>query len=260
MRIDKGPVPQPGTTRDPLYPSSDGKSLAETDFHSAAVTVLRASLEDIYAAARRTDVVLVSDVLLSGETATPCARRDLDVFIVRGLSKKSGPSICGWEGGKRPVAVFEVASDSTYVADTGPKFEAYQRLGIREYFLFDPEGAFYDPTLIGYRLVRGRYVPIRPVRGNILPSEQLGLWLEDQGGVLRVIDPAAGRMVPTRLERIAQAEKERHLARSELREERLLRLRAERAARRADEEAQRARDRVRELEDELRRLQSLPPA
>ena len=69
----------------------------------------------------------------------------------------------------------EVASETTYAADTGTKLEAYQRLGIREYFLFDPQGEFYHPTLRGYRLTRGRYAPIRPVEGAALPSRRLGV-------------------------------------------------------------------------------------
>jgi Uma2 family endonuclease len=260
MRIDKGPVPLPGTVEDPLYPSWDGKPMGETDFHSAAILVLREALEDFYAAAGRTDVYVASNILLYYEQGVRNARRDPDVLVALGTSPHRRRSFRVWEEGRLPDVVFEIASENTHAEDTGDKFQVYQGLGIREYFLFDPEGAFYDTPLMGYHLVRGRYARLRPVEGAALPSRRLGAWLVAQGGELRLIDPATREMVPTRRERIEQADEERDLAqeerdlaRSEQREERLARLRSERAARRAEE-------RVRELEDELRRLRGLPPA
>jgi len=259
MRIDKEPLPLPGTTYDPLYPSSDGEPMGESDLHTRAVLILREALEDFYAASGRTDVYVASNILLYYEKGVRDARREPDVLVALGASTHPRQSFRVFEEGRLPNVVFEIASKKTHREDTGDKFQVYQSLGIREYFLFDPQGEFFDPPLMGYRLVRGRYARLRPVEGDTLLSRQLGLWLVAQGNELRLIDPATREMVPTRRERIEQveeelerAEEERGLARREQREERLLRLRAERTARSAE-------DRVRELEDELRRLRGLPP-
>ena len=259
MRIDKEPLPLPGTTTDPLYPSWDGKPMGETDFHTAAILVLREALEDYYAAAGRTDVYVASNMLLYYAQNFSDARRDPDVLVALGTGTHRRQSFRVWEEGRLPDVVFEIASKSTHAEDTGDKFQVYQCLGIREYYLFDPQGEFYSPTLMGYRLVRGRYSRVRPVEGDALPSRQLGLWLVGQGSELRLIDPATREMIPTRRERIEQVEEERDLAqeerdsaRREQREERLQRLRSERLARQAE-------IRIRELEDELRRLRGLPP-
>ena len=252
MRIDKTPLPLPGTVEDPLYPCWDGKPMGETDLHTEAILVLREALQDFYAAAGRTDVYVASNMLLYYEQGVANARRDPDVLVALGASTHSRQSYRVWEEGRLPDVVFEIASESTHAEDTGDKFQVYQSLGIREYFLFDPQGRFYDPPLIGYHLVRGRYARIRPVEGAALPSRRLGVWLVAQGNELRLIDPATREMIPTRREHIEQLEEERDLAIEGKREQRQLRLRSERAARQAE-------GRVRELEDELRRLRGLPP-
>jgi Uma2 family endonuclease len=252
MRIEKEPVPLPGTVEDPLYPSWDGKPTGETDFHSAAILVLREALEDFYAAAGRTDVYIASNILLYYEQGVRNARRDPDVLVALDTSPHRRRSFRVWEEGRLPDVVFEIASENTHAEDTGDKFQVYQSLGIREYVLFDPEGAFYDTPLMGYHLVRGRYARLRPVEGAALPSRRLGVWLVAQGGELRLIDPATRERIEQAEEERDLAQEERDLARSEQREERLSRLRSERAARRAE-------DRVRELEDELRRLRGSPP-
>jgi Uma2 family endonuclease len=250
MRIDKKPLP--GTTIDPLYPCSDGEPMGEGDIHTRAVIILREALEDFYAAAGRTDVYIASNMLLYYEKGVTNARREPDVLVAVGTNTHSRRSFRSFEEGRLPDVVFEIASASTHAEDTGDKFQVYQSLGIKEYFLFDPYGEFYDPPLMGYRLVRGRYARLRPVEGAALPSRRLGLWLVAQGEELRLIDPTTREMVPTRRERIEQLEDHYETAVAEQREERLSRLRSERAARRAE-------DRVRELEDELRRLRGLPP-
>ena len=290
MRIDKEPVPLPGTTHDPLYPCWDGKPMGETNLHAAAITALSQALADFYAAAGRTDVYVATNIVLYYEQGVTNARRDPDVLVTLGIGSHPRQSYRVWEEGRLPDVVFEIASPSTHMEDTGDKFQVYQTLGIREYFLFDPQGEFYSPTLIGYHLVRGRYARIRPVEGAALPSRRLGVWLVAQGSELRVIDPATRQMVPTHSEKneqveqmreeLERVEEERDLAQREQREERRLRLRAERAAQQAAEDAQQSRDRaqeseraaqqaaedaqqsrdrVRELEDEMRRLRGLPP-
>ena len=237
--------PLPGTVHDPMYPSPVEGSLAETSFHSNALIVLRENLQDFFAAAGRKDVYVTSNMTLEYEKGVTTSRRDIDLFVVLGISPHPRDSFRVWEEGRWPDTVFEIASDTTHVRDTSETFEAYQRLGIREYFLFDPENRVYDPTLEGYQLEGGRYVPIQPVEGDILPSQRLGLWLVDQGGVLRVIDPATRRIVPTPRERIAKIEAECDKIRKETR---LLRLQTE------WETLQPAKARIREIEEELRQL------
>ena len=162
------------------------------------------------------------------------------------------------EQGKPPDFVLEVASDSTYRHDRTGKRSDYARMGVPEYWRFDPNGARPRRTrLAGDRLVREQYLPIpihRTEEGICWGrSEALGLDLCWEEGLLRFWDPAAGRYLTTYLEERAA----RRAAETGRDAETTARRAAEVAARRAEAAARRAAEaRVRQLESELRRLQN----
>ena len=59
---------------------------------------------------------------------------------------------------KPPDFVMEVASRHTHRNDTLRKRDIYRRLGVPEYWRFDPEGGrYYGQVIIGERLVNGQY-------------------------------------------------------------------------------------------------------
>ena len=117
-----------------------------------------------------------------------------------------------------PELVVEMLSDSTSAKDVGSKRRTYAHLGVREYWLFDPEG-FEQPTpLTGHRLRAGRYRPIAADATGRLHSGVLGLDLHVRAGELRFRDPATGEDLRTydeaedgraAAERKAGAEKDR---------------------------------------------------
>ncbi len=66
-----------------------------------------------------------------------------------------------WEVGKPPDFALEVASESTHHEDTDIKPSLYSRIGISEYWRFDPMGGeWYGYPLAGDILVDGVYQPI----------------------------------------------------------------------------------------------------
>ena len=133
------------------------------------------------------------------------------------------------EQGKPPDFVLEVASASTGDTDTGAKREDYARMGIAEYWRFDETGEHHGARLAGDRLVNGRYepMPIDQLAEDVFQgySPALNLLLRWERGQLAWYDPAT----------------EEHIATFD----------SERQARIAAEA------RVRELEDELRRLRDI---
>ena len=103
-----------------------------------------------------------------------------------------------WEEGKGPEFVLEVASPGTWREDVGPKREVYARLGVGEYWLYDPMGEHLSsPELQGYRLVGGGYerqAAVESLDGRLgLHSETLGLDLWAGGGEMRFRDPVTGQ-------------------------------------------------------------------
>ena len=116
-----------------------------------------------------------------------------------------------WAVGKPPELVMEIGSKSTYNRDLTEKRDIYAKLGIPQYWLFDPpNGSNYNFILKGLRLVNGEYVEIPmiegpgdAIRGH---SEVLGLDLCWENGTLRFYDPAAGEYLKNQEDTIVARE------------------------------------------------------
>ncbi len=195
------------------YPTSDGRPMAETDWHRDLMFALIAMLKMWYARARK--VYVSGNLLLYYVPGNKRKHVSPDVFVVRGVSKRKRLYYLLWEEGKSPEMIIELTSKSTRKEDVDTKFKLYRDvLKVFEYFLFDPFGDYLRPQLRGYRLTDGEYVPIEPVAGR-LPSEVLGLHLEPAGTMLRLYDPVAGQWLPT----LEEARERAEAAEEQLREE-----------------------------------------
>ena len=105
-----------------------------------------------------------------------------------------------WEAGKPPDWVLEVASPSTARADVGRKVDIYERIGVPEYWLFDPTGGdLYGFPLAGYRMESGIYRPVALTDepDGILKgySEILRLSLCWDNGRPRLYSPSSGTYI-----------------------------------------------------------------
>ena len=120
-----------------------------------------------------------------------------DVFVVFGVEARVRMHYLVWEEGKAPDFVLEVASKSTWREDLGRKRDLYARLGVKEYWQYDPTGEYFSPVLQGLRLAGGVYVRqlavASPDGALTLTSETLGLELRAQGAEMRFRDPATGQ-------------------------------------------------------------------
>jgi Uma2 family endonuclease len=198
------------------YPTSDGRPMAETDWHRDLMLDLIQTLKAWYAS--NSNVYVSGNLLLFYRPGDKRRHLSPDVFVVKGVPAHDRPNYLTWQEGKGPDLVIELTSSSTRSEDVNRKFLLYQNtLKVREYFLFDPLGDYLDPPLRGYRL-RGRtYAAIRPRKGR-LASKVLGLHLEGNGPVLRLYNPLAGEWLPTPLERAIKAEAETKRLRREVEE------------------------------------------
>ncbi|MEZ4442715.1 MAG: Uma2 family endonuclease [Polyangiaceae bacterium] len=101
------------------------------------------------------------------------------------------------EQGHAPCFVMEMTSRSTWLEDHGNKKAIYAMLGVREYFLFDPEGVSLHPALQGYRLGDdGDYHRLEPDADGVFEAQTLGLelWLDDELR-LQARDAATGEII-----------------------------------------------------------------
>lgn len=188
--------------------------MAETDWHRDLMATLIKTLETYYV---DDPLVYVSgNLLMFYEPGNKRRHVSPDVFVVKGVARHQRPNYLIWEERQGPNVVIELTSESTRDEDLEQKFELYQdTLRVPEYFLFDPLSDYLIPSLQGYRLQKGRYQPIKPVKDR-LPSKVLGLHLERDGRDLRLYDPAADAWLPTPDEALKQAEAKRQEAEAEV--------------------------------------------
>ena len=175
------------------YPSTDGKPVAESDFQRDSLLYAVDVLQQHFRA--RPDVYVSGNLLLYYEEGNPKAVVAPDVFVVMGASNHRRMSYLLWQEPKGPDFVLEVTSRSTRKRDQGPKRELYRRLGVQEYWQYDPTGDYLDPALQGYELRGGEYEALPAVeRGAdrlLLRSAVLGLELRLEAGEFRFRDAAA---------------------------------------------------------------------
>lgn len=238
-------TPPAAVPDDILYPASDGEPMAETGLHVLLMTTLIATLRHFFR--RRPDVYVIGNIFLYYEKGNPDAKRAPDVMVVKGAQPRAEErtSYFLWEEGVAPSAVIELTSMKTAEEDVGPKLKLYERLGVGEYFLFDPLLHLLDVPLTGFRLVSGKYQPIQPEPDGSLISQELGLRLVPEGNDLALYDLKTGERIPAPPEAYhlleetqRRADRERRRAEHELREKEAAQLR------------------VAELERELARLKA----
>jgi Uma2 family endonuclease len=127
-----------------------------------------------------------------------------------------------------PQVVFEICSDTTWKDDLYAKPAKYAALGVREYFLYDPnEPPYFAPPsgrLRGWQFVAGVPTALEPDPQGRLWSAELASYLAADGAFLRLYDSEGQQ-------RLTQAEAERAAKEAE---------RAAREAERAAKEAERA--------------------
>ena len=196
----------------------------------------------------RPDVLVAGDLFVyfdgPGTSLATADRLAPDLMVAFGVPDRRRSNYVVWREGKAPDFVLEIFSPSTRRKDIAEKPALYRRMGVREYFQFDPDRRT-EPRLAGWRFDPGetRALPLVPVASGMhgIHSEALGLHLchiqpwplahpGHESGRLRWHDPATGAF----LETLAEVEQDRTEARRECDE---LANRADTAERQAAEEA-----------------------
>ena len=240
-----GPPSRGVVEDDPLYPHSDGKPMAENDWQLWAIIRLISSLGLHYRG--RPDVQAGGNNLIYYEEGDPAKRIAPDVYVAFDVPKRKRMVYKVWEEGKAPDFVLEVASRSTWRQDRSRKRKLYAKLGVREFWLFDPQGKFFDLPLEGYVLEGRAY---RPLPGHVenggwvMRSQVLGLDLVARGEELRLRNLDTGELLPNLEEAEDRAAQESSARRK-----------AEARANREAEARQTAEARIAELEARIQELE-----
>jgi Uma2 family endonuclease len=169
--------------------------MAETQVHVQLMMSLYVMLRYRF---RNDRVLVAANIFLYYREGDPTARTSPDVMVVKGVEGKTlRRSFFTWREGAVPSWVIELTSKGTAHEDQKEKKSLYRKLGIREYFLFDPLHDYLPKPLIGYRLEDGKYERLKADAEGGIVSEELGLRFVPARAKLLVFDLATGRRLLT---------------------------------------------------------------
>lgn len=183
------------------YPESDGNPMGETDKHRQLMINLIETLKAWFAA--EPNVYVSGNLRCYYDEGNKHVSISPDVFVVRGVANHDRRVYLLWEE-PAPNVVLEISSKKTRKEDFGKKKDLYAWLGVREYFVYDPEAKLRAP-LRAFRLHGGDLVE-EMVVGNRVRSDELGMELVNTGETLRLYHPPTKQLLLTPAESYAHAE------------------------------------------------------
>lgn len=217
-----------------IYPESDGQPMADNSKQFRWIVTIKEGLDALLP-----DAFVAGDMLWYPVEGNNKIRIAPDVLVAFGRPKGDRGSYLQWrENNIVPQVVFEILSPGNTSAEMARKFEFYQRYGVDEYYVYDPD----NNELAGWRRQGDSLGEIKEIVGWTSPW--IGIRFEQQNEELLLIDPD-GKPIYTYLELVEQQEVERQRAV----EERRLRIQAEQQ----QEEERRQREQAEQQQEEERR-------
>ncbi len=180
---------------DVVYPESDGKPMADNTLQWKWMVLIVEELREQFAGQ---EVFVAGDLLwypVEGQSRINAAP---DAMVVFGRpAGDRGSYIQHREGGLAPQVAFEVLSPSNTDDELDAKLEFYERYGVEEYYVIDPD----EHLVNAYVRRSARLSPVRKLAG--FTSPRLGLHFEWIDGELVIIGKS-GRRFQTRLDRVEE--------------------------------------------------------
>ncbi|MCC3423753.1 MAG: Uma2 family endonuclease [Microcoleus sp. PH2017_29_MFU_D_A] len=208
------------TTAEIIYPSSDGQPMAESTIQYKLIVKIKEGCESLFK--NDPNVFVAADLLWYPVEGRPDISQAPDTMVIFGRPKGERPSYMQFlEDNIAPQVVFEIRSHNDRQTKMNKKLSFYQRHGVEEYYLYDPE----RNELEGWQRIEGNLEVIEPMEGWISP--RLGVRFELGEDGLEIYQPDGEAFVSP----------------EELREERdFERQRAEQAVQRAERLAAKLRE------------------
>jgi Uma2 family endonuclease len=164
---------QPVTAQAIIYPDSDGQPMADNTLQLEWIFIIKGNLDWLFA--DREDVFVASDLLWYPVEGRPDIRRAPDALVAFGRPKGyRGSYIQHREDGVAPQVVFEILSPNNTLQEMAHKLVFYDRYGVEEYYLYDP-----DCNELSGWLRQG---------DRLLPIDQLDDWVSPRLGITFVPD------------------------------------------------------------------------
>lgn len=198
-----------------LYPDSDGRPMADNTKQFRWIVTIKEGLEWLFQ--NDPDAFVAGDLLWYPVEDENTIRAAPDVLVAFGRPKGDQGSYQQWkEENVSPQVVFEILSPGNTLAEMAKKLQFYDRYGVEEYYLYDPE----QVDLAGWLRSEERLEVIEPMAEWVSP--RLGIRFELSEAGLQLYRPDGERFA-TYVELAQQRQQERQ-------EKELAQQRAERLA------------------------------
>ncbi|MCU0517875.1 MAG: Uma2 family endonuclease [Oscillatoria sp. Prado101] len=179
---------QTPTVPELIYPESDGKPIADNTEQFQWIVTIKGNLELLFAPFA--EVFVAGDLLWYPVGGNNRLCQAPDVMVAFGRPKGRRGSYLQWlEGNIPPQVVFEILSPSNTLAEMSKKLEFYDRYGVEEYYLYNPDRA----DLTGWLRSDGRLSVIEQIAGWVSP--RLGVRFDLSGAELQIFSPSGDRFL-----------------------------------------------------------------
>ena len=230
------------TTAEIIYPDSDGQPMAESTIQYELIVKIKEGCESLFK--DDPNVFVAADLLWYPVERRIDISQAPDTMVVFGRPKGDRPSYIQYrEDNIGPQVVFEIRSHNDSNTKMNKKLSFYQRHGVEEYYIYDPE----INELLGWQRIEKHLEVIEPMEGWISP--RLGVRFELGSDGLEIYRPKVEKFLS-----YAELEAERLLDRQRLQQESQ---RAEQANQIAEQESQRAEQADRRAERLAAKLREL---
>lgn len=187
--------------KDIIYPDGDEQLMADNTRHFELIVWIKENLSLLFI--NELNVFVAGDLLWYAVEGDNTLRQAPDVMVVFGRPKGYRGSYQQWLENNIPVqVVFEIWSPGNRPSKMAKKFEFYDRYGVEEYYLYDPE----QLDLTGWQRCDSRLEVIDQMAGWVSP--RLGVRFELSESELQLYRPDGQRFL-TYLELDQQRQQER---------------------------------------------------
>jgi Uma2 family endonuclease len=193
----------PQTTPEIIYPDSDGEPMADNTEQFKWIVLIKENLEIWFAA--DLNVFVAGNLLWYPVKGNEKLRQAPDIMVVLGRPKGKRGSYQQWEEENViPQVVFEILSPGNRSKKMFEKLLFYQRYGVQEYYIYDPE----RNELTGFVRTEDWLEPIEKMNDWISPLLQIRFELTENN--LEIYRPDGRRFLsPVELEQRAEEEHQR---------------------------------------------------
>jgi Uma2 family endonuclease len=163
-------------TEEIIYPSSDGQPMADSTIQYQWITTIKGGCDALFKDDQ--NVFVAGDLLWYPVEGSNTICQAPDVMVVFGIPKGDRPSYLQWkENNIPPQVVFEIRSFSDSQTKMAKKLAFYNRYGVEEYYLYDPD----DKELTGWQRIEGLLEVIEPMSGWVSPRLGVRFELTQEG-------------------------------------------------------------------------------